>query len=174
MISGSTRISYLCYVSVAFNCFVEKEFCWFVLVFVVLCLSVFVRLCCSFVGLCSSLFVFVGLLVDLTLIRVIAGIVVENGEAVLKLQCNFLSSRYCALLCIVSVIGCCSIVILFRLYIVIAISLSTSARVQECKLSQTTIRTIISVAIVFIRPIVLIRYTRNSYCLDSTIVVLSF
>ena len=67
---------YLCYVSVAFNRFVGKEFCWFVwfvLVFVVLCLSVFVRLCCSlFFGLCPSLlffvfrflFVFVGLLVD--------------------------------------------------------------------------------------------------------------
>lgn len=127
MISGSTRISYLCYVSVAFNCFVEKEFCWFVLVFVVLCLSVFVRLCCSFVGLCSSLFVFVGLLVDLTLIRVIAGIVVENGEAVLKLQCNFLSSRYCALLALSDV------VLLLYCLDCILLSLYRYLLVQECK-----------------------------------------
>ena len=58
---------YLCYVSVAFNRFVGKEFCWFVwfvLVFVVLCLSVFVRLCCSLFFVFRSLFVFVGLLVD--------------------------------------------------------------------------------------------------------------
>ena len=146
--------------------------------FVGLCWScslfVGVRHCCSLfiVFACRLLSVFVGLCWSiLTLIRVIAGIVKKKGGGVeIAMQFFVVSSRYCALLALSYRYTVQAVYRLYRLYIVIAI--------YQCKIAsyhKLLSETIISVvmAIVLIRPIILIRYTRNSYCLDSTIVFLS-
>ena len=121
---------YSCYVSVAFNRFVGKEFCWFVwfvLVFVVLffvcrSLSVSVVLCFSvFVRLCWSIGRF------LTLIRVIVGIVEKKRGGRVEITIHFFSSRYCALLALSDIV--LLLLLLCCLYCIL-LSLSTSARVQ--------------------------------------------
>lgn len=90
----------MCYVSVAFNRFVGKEFCWFVLVLFFVCrcssLLFFVcRLCLSaFVRLCWSL------LVDFDFDPCDRGHCEKKGRGDVETAMQFfvVSSRYCALL----------------------------------------------------------------------------